>query len=328
MTTTDEALPTGYTVRAPTMDDVRAVHELAAACSIAVDGDMDFTLEEIRWYWEERVANLTTDALVIVSVEGQLVSVADAARRSPDRLWCYANVHPRHRSRGLGTYLLRWAEARMRQWAADAPAETPVTARQEVSAKDASAVALLDANGYAPLRRSWRMVIELSELPAQPAWPEGITVRAFVVGQDEYAVYEAMEEAFAEHWGHVPVAFEQYAASHFQRESFDPSLTLLAIDGATDGATVAGAALGRRRPDMGWVGGLGVRPAYRRRGLGMALLRHAFGELYRRGERTVGLAVDAENPTGAVRLYEQAGMRPTREWVEYAKELCDDGRPR
>jgi mycothiol synthase len=319
----DATYPSDYTVRAPTMDDTRAVYELAAAYSIAVSGDIDFTLEEIRWYWEERVANLASDALVIFSVEGQLVAEADVARRAPEQLWCYANVHPQHWGRGLGTYLLRWTEARMCQWAVDAPTGAEVTARQEISSRDASAVVLLEANGYAPVRRSWRMLIELAEPPAAPKWPEGITVHAFVPGRDEFAVYEAMEESFAEHWGHVPTTFEQYAASHFQREDFDPSLALLAVDGAT----VAGAALCRRRPDMGWVGGLGVRPVYRRRGLGMALLRHAIAELYRRGERAVGLGVDAQNPTGAVRLYERAGMRPVCEWVEYAKKLRHDNAP-
>jgi mycothiol synthase len=126
-----------------------------------------------------------------------------------------------------------------------------------------------------------------------------------------------MQEAVTEHWGHVPTTFERYAARHFERESFDPSLYLLAMDGEA----IAGAVLCQVRPDMGWIGGLGVRKPWRRRGLGEALLLRGFAELYGRGIRHVGLGVDAENATGATRLYEHAGMRVSREWIEYEKEL-------
>ncbi len=66
---------------------------------------------------------------------------------------------------------------------------------------------------------------------------------------------------------------------------------------------------------------LGVRRAYRRRGLGMAQLRHVFAAFYARGIRRVGLGVDAENVTGATRLYGRAGMRVYRAWDLYDKEL-------
>ncbi len=69
---------------------------------------------------------------------------------------------------------------------------------------------------------------------------------------------------------------------------------------------------------VGWVRVLGVKWPWRRRGLGLALLLHSFGELLRRGIRTVGLGVDAENLTGAVRLYERAGM-----WVEHRYDICE-----
>ena len=57
---------------------------------------------------------------------------------------------------------------------------------------------------------------------------------------------------------------------------------------------------------------LGVVPEYRQRGLGQALLQHTFAEFAKRGFKAVGLGVDAENPTGAVRVYERAGMHVER----------------
>ena len=71
----------------------------------------------------------------------------------------------------------------------------------------------------------------------------------------------------------------------------------------------------------GWVRGLGVRPGWRKRGLGLALLRHAYGEMYRRGIRKVELSVDADSPTGAPRLYTRAGMRVAQRYGVYRKEV-------
>lgn len=74
-------------------------------------------------------------------------------------------------------------------------------------------------------------------------------------------------------------------------------------------------------PTWGWVGTLGVRRPWRRRGLGLALLQHAFGEFRRRGMSRAGLDVDAENTTGAVALYEHAGMHVERRRDTFEKAL-------
>ena len=104
---------------------------------------------------------------------------------------------------------------------------------------------------------------------------------------------------------------------------FDPGLWLLAVDGGE----VAGAAVCEERPEAGWVGELAVRRPWRRRGLGLALLRRAFVEFYRRGRRKVALAVDSQSLTGATRLYERAGMRVERLYSVYRKELRPGERP-
>jgi ribosomal protein S18 acetylase RimI-like enzyme len=59
----------------------------------------------------------------------------------------------------------------------------------------------------------------------------------------------------------------------------------------------------------------------------MALLQHSFAEFWRRGMRTIGLGVDAANPTGATRLYQRAGMQVAAEYVLYEKELRPGAEP-
>jgi ribosomal protein S18 acetylase RimI-like enzyme len=66
---------------------------------------------------------------------------------------------------------------------------------------------------------------------------------------------------------------------------------------------------------------LGVRRPWRRRGLGRALLLHAFGEFRRRGFSRSALGVDAESLTGANRLYERAGMHVAARFDIYEKVL-------
>jgi ribosomal protein S18 acetylase RimI-like enzyme len=104
-------------------------------------------------------------------------------------------------------------------------------------------------------------------------------------------------------------------------EGFDPSLWWLAFEGDE----LAGICLGRPHSyddiDLGYINVLGVRRPWRKRGLGLAFLHHAFGEFYRRGKRKVGLGVDAENLTGALRLYEKAGMHVHMQFDMFEKEI-------
>jgi mycothiol synthase len=90
---------------------------------------------------------------------------------------------------------------------------------------------------------------------------------------------------------------------------------------------ISGVCLCKIVGDRGEVDVVGVRRPWRGRGLGLALLRHALGEFYRRGVREVGLSVDAESGTGAPRLYGRAGMRVTESYVLFQKELRPGGEP-
>jgi mycothiol synthase len=71
----------------------------------------------------------------------------------------------------------------------------------------------------------------------------------------------------------------------------------------------------------GQVSALAVREAWRRRGIAEALLRAGFAMFRARGIVNVRLNVDRDNPTGATRLYERAGMRLRRRWLMVAKTM-------
>ena len=161
--------------------------------------------------------------------------------------------------------------------------------------------------------------------PPAPVWPECITLRTYNPETDLEAVYRVDVEAFRDHFGFIEPTFEEglQRFKHFMTgaRDFDPSLWFLAMDGDE----IAGICLCRNHafdnPDVGYVNILGVRGPWRKRGIGLALLRHAFGELYQRGKRKAGLGVDAENLTGALRLYENAGMHVHQAFHIFEKEI-------
>jgi mycothiol synthase len=322
-------LPVGYTDRPVTMDDLEAAVELFNICSMALQGVKTHKVEDLRREWEYPGFDQVNDSRAVFTAEGQLAGYYDVFDRGEPHvtIFVWGKIHPAHTDSGIGEYLLAWAEERARQMVVRAPAEARVAMLGFSLAMDTATQSLLERAGLKLIRYSFRMVIELDEEPAEPVWPDGITVRTANWDEDLPAVVAVVREAFADHWGHVDTPFEEELERwrHWNGSDpdFDPTLWWLAMDGEE----IAGVNLGKAKmtddPAMGWVGTLGVRRPWRRHGLGLALLQQAFGEFYRRGQKRVGLGVDAQNLTGALRLYEGAGMRSDPNWQHctYEKEL-------
>jgi ribosomal protein S18 acetylase RimI-like enzyme len=186
-----------------------------------------------------------------------------------------------------------------------------------INNKDEAGHTFLQAEGYSPIRYYWRMEIKLQEELSTVTFPAGVELRPFIRDEHAVAVWEADNEAFRDHWGSHDRTYEEWSHGKFGNPNFDPTLWMV----AWDGDQVAGYCQNRFRMGIGWVGTLGVRRPWRKMGLGLALLRYSFGEFYKRDMKTIGLGVDASNPTGATRLYQRAGMHAASEFVTYEKEL-------
>ena len=308
-------LPAEYATRAATLEDLASVLELIVECDVADYGDSDETEVGLRDHWND--LTLATDAVVVLDSEPRIVGYADQSPRNPVRLDATVYVHPEQTARGIGTWLTRWAQARAMERVPEAPEGARVSLGFGVAAVNEAGNRLLAECGLEPTRHFLRMMIEFDAPPAPPVWPDGVSFRPFILGQDDLAAYRALDEAFQDHWGHVTVPFEETMRRALAQESFDPTLWFL----AADGNDVAGASICGLRGEIGWINTLGVRRPWRRRGVALALLQHSFGELYRRGRRNVRLGVDASSLTGATRLYERAGMREDRRYVIYSREL-------
>ena len=202
------------------------------------------------------------------------------------------------KGRGLGTEIVDRGEAFAR---AEGVGKILVGAPEP----DAAARALLESRGYREVRRFYEMAIELTEPPPEPVLPPGLVLEG--LRDDEYeAFYEALNESFAEHWEWHPDPFDEWLARRQgQHRDEHGAIWFVVRDGdelaavSRNDASVAGG---------GYVGAIGVRPAWRGKGLAKALLYRTFAEFWRRGTTRVTLDVDSQNATGAVALYERVGM--------------------
>lgn len=322
-------LPRGYYSRPPTMDDLEATLAMFQAESVHMVGIEMFELNDIESEWTTPGFDLARDTRLVLAPDGDVAGYYEVwDLHDPHVLVnAWGRVHPEHTGKGIGSYLVRWAERRARQAIPLAPPAARVVLYLHALSKNKAAGQLFLDHDFEFIRHSLRMRIDLDGAPPEPRWPEGITVRTMLVGEDERGIVNADREAFQDHWGYVERPFEEEYERwiHMMRtdENFDPNLWFLAMDGDEIAGFALCAPKAHHDPEMGWVRALGVRRPWRRRGIALALLYHCFNAFYARGVRKVGLGVDAESLTGATRLYEKAGMRPEEEFQYslYEKEL-------
>jgi mycothiol synthase len=297
-------------LRPPRDEDFDQIVELLNAATRAAYGEDQYSAEEVRRWLTSPNVEPERD-IRLAEENGRLVGYVDVDPQGADpvRWWSDLRIRPDADADAVVGALVRWAEERagegiLRVW-------TP-------SAVEAMG-SVYERLGFQPVRHSYRMAIDLDTEPPEPSWPEGVSVRVLDSGE-ERSVYDAVREAWLDTWEPYEDPYEEWAHFTIAREDFDPSLWFLACEGAE----IAGFSLcnpSETQPGTGWVSILGVRRPWRRRGLGEALLRHSFVELWKRGFHRVALGVDAASPTGATRLYERAGMTVVRRLDFYEKRL-------
>lgn len=299
---------TELVVRRPTLDDLDAVVELGNAFERVFTGAESFTAGDLADEWGR--LDLEQDSWLVVVPGGRLAGYATLEERGEQRFLSDGYVHPELRGLGVGGKLVDLTEESAR-------ARGAVAVQNAIVSADHAAAEVLEQRGYRPIRHFYRMAIELGDEPPEPAWPEGIRVELFAEADAE-AFHDAIEDAWQDHWDYSPRPFEQFRERLLEGPRYDSGLWTVAWSGdEIAGGTICEAGV----YDMGWVRSLSVRRPWRRHGLGMALLLNAFRQFHERGERRVGLGVDADSPTGATRLYERAGMRVVEETAVYRKEL-------
>lgn len=324
----NDKLLNGYTARGATMDDLETAVNLMNTYSQHYLGTIEAPVEEIRKDWVSPGFDVEQSTCLVFTPKGEAIGYVEVwdTASPPVHPWVWWCLHPEYVGNGVGSFLLDWAEERTRQAIQRCPADVRVAFRSGADSSITPAKKAMEAHGMVHIRHSFQMRIEMESPPLEPVWPDGIRLKVFDLDRDDpAAVYRADVDAFRDHFGFVESPFEEgyERFMHFMADgdSYTPGLWFLAMDGDQ----IAGICLNRKHshedPEVGWVSSLGVVRPWRRRGIGLALLQQSFAEFYRRGYRKVGLGVDGENLTGALRLYKKAGMHVHRQFELYEKEM-------
>jgi ribosomal protein S18 acetylase RimI-like enzyme len=293
-------------VRVPTTADAAALAELMNARSQTLHGTADFSAETLAsWFQAPDIEMLVAEGADGIEAYADLYAGAD------EWAWLDPREHPARA--GAVAPLFERFEARAAELGR-------AGVRAFVPEGDESTRRLVEARGYAPIRFQFRMLVEHGAEPPRAVFPDGLEPTAFRA-DDERAVHAAQMDAFADHWGFTFEPFDAWRTWNLERDTARPDLWWLVRDGDEIAAVCLNRMGDSGEPDHGYVHILGVRRAWRRRGLGEALLRHAFREFWQRGVSTVSLDVDGENTTGAIRLYERVGMHVDRRTDLYELRL-------
>lgn len=310
--------PTWTVTRKEGVPGSRILEEILALASASTEADgnpplSEQTLVNLRASGSEapRVMVFTArpgaEGTAATDDDGELagvavLSLAGDAGSSPDSGVMELVVAPDCRGEGVGTALAEAVRAEnfpgLKAWShGNHPAAVDLAARF----------------GLKPVRELWRMRLTrsaLEESAPEPALPEGVTLRAFVPGQDEEAWLETNRAAFAHHPEQGSTTLADLRA-RMAEDWFDPEGFLLAERPGVPGLlgfhwTKVHPAVGAH-PSIGEVYVVGVAPAAQGLGLGKALTVAGINHLHQRGLSAIMLYVDADN-TAAVALYRTLGF--------------------
>ncbi len=301
--------PTGYAVRRPTLDDVDAILAVVHASDVVAVGYPDFDRSEVVDALTAPGFDPDRDSWVVHDPAGRLVGwgYLEAPGRGPEE-FCEAYAHPAEPF-AVQAPLMRLLLGRVGELAARRVLPE-ITARAGAVPTEERWIAILTDLGFTFDRQHARMRIELTGAERTPTPPAGIRVRSPRPGDetDLRTLHAVIQEAFADTNHPLHGDFAAFAADVGRTAVAWDEWLIADVDGVPAAALrSAGQSLDNNE---GWVKSLGVRAAYRGRGLGGLLLRTAFATYAAKGRVAAGLGVDTTNPTGAFRLYESVGMRP------------------
>jgi mycothiol synthase len=238
-------------------------------------------------------------------------------------MWC--SVLPPFRRQGLGTALLDWCLARIRQRAAVEDPGLSIVVGADSEEQEAGHRALLARAGFAPVRHFFLMRrATLDDVP-DVRLPAGLEVRP-VTEEQRRPILEAEFEAFRDHWGSRERSEEQFTKT-LSRAELDTDLWVVAWDGDQVAGVVENWVWPEENAELrirrGWLERISVRRPWRRRGLARALTARSLLRLREAGMVEGMLGVDSENANGALGLYEGLGFAVHSRSAAYRRTLED-----
>lgn len=297
-------------------DDPEWAALLAAIESVDQRGET-YELDDLADEWASVWAHPAMDAIFVWDGP-ELVAFAwlkaMPGEREAHKVSCWGGVRPSHRRRGIGTELFDWMLRRATEIGARFDAALPVSVQVDATERQLDVVGLAQRSGFEPVRHFHEVA-----RPAAAALPvcppvAGLDLVPWSTELDE-AARLAHVESFADHWGSEPRTRDEWSQWYTGHRSFRPDLSRLAVDPVSGevACLVLCAAYPQdwaTAPVEAWVNTVGTRRAWRGKGVARWVLADVLGRISSAAdgfERAI-LGVDAENPTGALRLYRDLGF--------------------
>lgn len=268
---------------------------------------------------------LAWDGDRLVGFTDMYVRKGDAQVDAECTTYCWGVVAPRWRRRGLGRRLLAAAYNRAMEYLPEIEVRR---VQFQCTCRDVEAgrITLYEDFGMKRVRYWVNLARTLNGNLPPVEVPDGIRLRTYNPERDAETVFEVEDTAFRDHWGSSSGDLEDFV--HWSKQPhMRPELWLLAEEEAS-GAIVG---LGLNLIDPNWIEQTGRQEGYvdtlavlrehRKRGLGRALLAQSLHALHDAGMAAAHLHADAENLTGAMRLYERVGFGLRKTSVAYQRTL-------
>lgn len=310
----DYVLPAGFSMCAPTLADANGIANVFNAESQLLVGRNSSSEDAVRAFLNSPTFDPAENARIIFDTTNNIVGFVGVWNHPPHvenrltlRIW------PEHRDSVLRPILLTWGEQHAASNIGLAPDHAKVTLKTWCFDNDTLGMKFYPKAGYARVRASHRMSIDLGQIIPEPQFPDGIKLNTAANFNDLYQIAQADDEAFQDHWGYVTQSIDKLVQNLKywieSSENIDTNYWYLALDGDE----IAGLALCAHyvigQENVAHIHSLATRSKWRRQGIALGLLHHVFREMKELGRTHISLEVDASSLTGATDLYAKAGMQ-------------------
>jgi mycothiol synthase len=312
------ALPTGMTVRQATAADIPAYVALSDATWSALYGRTGFLTTDLLEIALKRPERDPERDDPVIHVGDRIVAGAALQAWPPmTEVVCPIivdlDLSPADRSAAIDALIGILLEA-ARAHLAGADATLERVFGLSVPTRDTGLRDHVRGLGWTLLRTYFELAIDLTGGSSpEVEWPAGLTMRTFGDAAVVEPTIAVMNDAFADHhgdgppldtWRHMLTADVVLPDSSYLLDDADGPVGALVSSDFGDGE--------------GYIGPIGVLRRGRGKGAASAMLRRSFRDLAAAGFSTARLDVDGENTTGALGLYQRAGMSvrvSTEAWV-------------
>lgn len=294
--------------------DLAAIAALINTCRAADDLESRTTVPRLQEEFADPQFEVDRDLRLWRDQAGELIAMAQLWRALPTAnltAHLYFDVHPHARKSDLAAQIVTWAEQQLRQ--AGQSLNLPLLLHSGCWDSVVERRNCLEMLGFVPVRYFFELRRSLVEPIPVPTLPAGWLRRTVAPQQEADAWIEMFNQSFIDHWNHHPLTLEDYC-HHTSTSTYDAGLDWVIESPKGELASFCFCAIDPERNNRlgrmeGHVCLLGTRRGYRRQGLAKSLLLASLQELRERGMAIASIGVDAQNPSGALGLYQSVGFQ-------------------